>query len=307
MNSKEKKFAEKELEVERDELEKERKMLIEEKVKFEEIMKEFFEEESKREEEEDSDSESDSDEKENNTNDRTTTTSTATQKTQPSRSRRNSHDSDLQEEKVPVRSTRWHPQVGKAPAPNLTVVRSEIDNKNTKYQPRSARKVEIFNDKDYMKKIKEARRLGAERSARQTRTPRQVLTPRDGGRPRSLVMQKVDQDDDGINRTRSQQRVRSHHTHQQERADPLGDDRQMVEDARKAVVKERLELELLRRQLERKKREAEYASEDTPVTIDPFRDEELYKPKKQIYKTQFELDFENKWREKFGESYHGGL
>ena len=76
---------------------------------------------------------------------------------------------------------------------------------------------------------------------------------------------------------------------------------------RKAVVKERLELELLRRQLERKKREAEYASEDTPVTIDPFRDEELYRPKKQIYKTQFELDFENKWREKFGESYHGGL
>ena len=67
---------------------------------------------------------------------------------------------------------------------------------------------------------------------------------------------------------------------------------------RKAVVKERLELELLRRQLERKKREAEYASGDTPVTIDPFRDEELYKPKKQIYKTQFELDFENKWREK---------
>ena len=76
---------------------------------------------------------------------------------------------------------------------------------------------------------------------------------------------------------------------------------------RKAVVKERMELELLRRQLERKKREAEYASEDTPVTIDPFRDEELYKPKKQIYKTQFELDFENKWKEKFGESYHGGL
>ena len=45
-------------------------------------------------------------------------------------------------------------------------------------------------------------------------------------------MLQVDQDDDGISRTRSQQRVRSHHTHHQERADPLGDDRQMVEDAR---------------------------------------------------------------------------
>lgn len=77
--------------------------------------------------------------------------------------------------------------------------------------------------------------------------------------------------------------------------------------SRKAVVKERLELELLRRQLERKKREAEYKSEDTLVSIDPFKDEELYKPKRQLYKTQFELDFENKWREKFGESYHGGL
>ena len=54
-----------------------------------------------------------------------------------------------------------------------------------------SRRVEIFNDKDYMKKIKEAKRLGAERSARQPRTPRQILTPRDGGRPRSLVMQKV--------------------------------------------------------------------------------------------------------------------
>ena len=51
--------------------------------------------------------------------------------------------------------------------------------------------MEIFNDKDYMKKIKEAKRLGAERSARQPRTPRQILTPRDGNRPRSLVMQKV--------------------------------------------------------------------------------------------------------------------
>ena len=157
MNNKEKKFAEKELEVERDELEKERKMLIEEKLKFEEIMKEFFEEESKREEEEeDSDSESDSDENKVNNND---TIGTTPQKPPATgRSRRHSRQSDLQEEKVPVRSTRfdaqnakcslthfhficfrWHPQVGRAPAPNLTVIRSEIDNKNTKYQPKSAR------------------------------------------------------------------------------------------------------------------------------------------------------------------------
>ena len=157
MNNKEKKFAEKELEVERDELEKERKMLIEEKLKFEEIMKEFFEEESKREEEEDTESESDSEENKMTDNKNDTTAAHKTRTPVTARSRRHSSTSDLQEEKVPVRSTRlvlldprsvlslttfvfrWHPQVGKAPAPNLTVIRSEIDNKNTKYQPRSAR------------------------------------------------------------------------------------------------------------------------------------------------------------------------
>ena len=101
MNNKEKKFAEKELEVERDELEKERKMLIEEKLKFEEIMKEFFEEESKREEEEDSESESDSEENKINNNNNTSTKTPATPI-----SRRHSRQSDFQEEKVPVRSTR---------------------------------------------------------------------------------------------------------------------------------------------------------------------------------------------------------
>ena len=57
----------------------------------------------------------------------------------------------------------------------------------------------------------------------------------------------------------------------------------------------------------RKRKEAEDAEQSLPVSIDPFRDEDVYKPKHQKYKTQFELDFENKWREKFGESYHGGL
>ena len=52
----------------------------------------------------------------------------------------------------------------------------------------------------------------------------------------------------------------------------------MVEDARKALVKERLELELLRRQMERKKKEAKDAEDSIPVSIDPFRDEEIYKP-----------------------------
>ena len=97
MNNKEKKFAEKELEVERDELEKERKMLIEEKFKFEEIMKEFFEEESKR-ELEDTDTESDSEDNNNNTIG-IKTPSTA-------RSRKHSPDDFIVEEKIPVKATR---------------------------------------------------------------------------------------------------------------------------------------------------------------------------------------------------------
>ena len=91
------------------------------------------------------------------------------------------------------------------------------------------------------------------------------------------------------------------------RTKEMEDDRMMVEDARKALVKERLELELIRRQMERKKKEAEEAEQSIPVSIDPFRDEDTYKPKHQKFKTQFEIDFENKWRDKFGESYHGGL
>ena len=47
--------------------------------------------------------------------------------------------------------------------------------------------------------------------------------------------------------------------------------RAMVEDARKALVKERLELELLRRQMERKRKEAEDAEQSLPVSVDPFR------------------------------------
>ena len=75
-----------------------------------------------------------------------------------------------------------------------------------------------------------------------------------------------------------------------------------IEDERKMLVKERLELELLRRQLERKKKDEE---ENTILSVDPFVDEGFYKPKKTILKTKFEVDFESKWKEKFGESYHG--
>ena len=74
-------------------------MLIEEKLKFEEIMKEFFEEEAKREEEED-DSDSEAEENKINNNVNLSNDKPATARTIPI-------SPDLvEEEKVPVRSTR---------------------------------------------------------------------------------------------------------------------------------------------------------------------------------------------------------
>lgn len=100
MNHKEKTFAEKELEVERDELERERKMLIEEKLKFEDIMKEFFEEEAKREEEDETDTDSEAEENKINNN-----VNLENDKPATARTLQNSPDL-VEEEKVPVRSTR---------------------------------------------------------------------------------------------------------------------------------------------------------------------------------------------------------
>ena len=76
-------------------------MLIEEKLKFEEIMKEFFEEEAKREEEEDgTDSDSEAEENKINNNVNLSNDKPATARTIPI-------SPDLvEEEKVPVRSTR---------------------------------------------------------------------------------------------------------------------------------------------------------------------------------------------------------
>ena len=86
---------------------------------------------------------------------------------------------------------RWHPEVGKAPGPNLTKVRSKIEknglNVNTKYHPPSARfykyrsivniflqakfifrRVEIFHDSDYLRNVKEAKQKSAQPRRRRT-------------------------------------------------------------------------------------------------------------------------------------------
>ena len=48
------------------------------------------------------------------------------------------------------------------------------------------------------------------------------------------------------------------------------------------------------------------AEEAPAVSVDPYKDEEYYNPKRKKEKSQFEVDFESRWKEKFGESYNGG-
>merc|ERR1711915_877434 len=115
-------------------------------------------------------------------------------------------------------------------------------------------RVEIFHDSEYLRNVKEAKLLSANpRRRHSSRSKRTKSTHhhqrQEPERPRSLVLQKVEQDDSRHHRVRKShsQDLRNHQKQE------LEDDRMMVEDARKALVKERLELELLRRQMERKK------------------------------------------------------
>ncbi|XP_023337597.1 uncharacterized protein LOC111708451 isoform X2 [Eurytemora carolleeae] len=57
-------------------------------------------------------------------------------------------------EPVPIRKSKWHPQVGLAPSPNVKDVGSKLDSRNRNYKPHTPRKVEIFNDKEYLKRVK---------------------------------------------------------------------------------------------------------------------------------------------------------
>ena len=101
---KEKQFANKELEMEKEELEQERKLLIEEKFKFEEIMKELFEEEMKRENEDSDDDSVDSDDEVQQ--DKVETKPNSSYKIK-SRALSSKYSPDEEEEKVPVRTTRY--------------------------------------------------------------------------------------------------------------------------------------------------------------------------------------------------------
>ena len=94
--------------------------------------------------------------------------------------------------------SRWHPEVGRAPPPNLQDVWGRTKHYNTQYKPKSprwssfniiyninwlinARRVEIFNDKDYLKEMRQSR--GKRRRRRKKDDKSDVEDP---DRPRSL-------------------------------------------------------------------------------------------------------------------------
>ena len=97
---------------------------------------------------------------------------------------------------------RWHPEVGRAPPPNLQQVTGRTKHYNTKYKPRSPRRysshfttsshylsidfrrVEIFNDKDYLKEMRESRGRRKRRKRKDDDNSR--TEDPDPDRPRSL-------------------------------------------------------------------------------------------------------------------------
>merc|ERR1719373_728882 len=76
-----------------------------------------------------------------------------------------------EEEIVPPRRNRWHPEVGRAPPPDLGNVRGRTKHYNTKYKPKSPRRVEIFNDKEYLKEMRESRGRRKRRKRRGSEDP----------------------------------------------------------------------------------------------------------------------------------------
>ena len=119
------------IEKEKEELEEERKRLIEERINYDKLKAEFLEEEQKRAEVE------------------------QTRNSGDNRILERSEQEEIAEEEVvPVRNSRWYPDVGEAPPPNLHKVKGTIDNRNRNYNPKSARKIEIFHDAQFLKNKK---------------------------------------------------------------------------------------------------------------------------------------------------------
>ena len=152
--------------------------------------------------------------------------------------------SEAEEEAHEPRKSRWYPDVGKARSPNIAHVKKHVDTKNKKYKPKSSN-VKIKSSKP---------------------TKLKAPTNHHGKRPKSLIMQKMDND----SRTSSVKSTGSTYK---------SVEREMEKEQRR-LVEERLELEDQRRKfMMGKGQETDRLKETGPVSIDPFADEEFYKPK----------------------------
>jgi hypothetical protein len=141
-------------------------------------------------------------------------------------------------EPVEQRKSRWYPSVGKARSPAISKARKTLDTVNRKYHPRSkssSRNTLVTSSQHHKK------------------------------RPRSLVMQRMEDD------TRANTAVVEGPRYRREERE--------MEREQKQIVEDRLELEEQRRRfMMGKGQEAERMAGLGPVSIDPFADEELYKP-----------------------------
>lgn len=67
----------------------------------------------------------------------------------------------------PARKSRWHPEVGQTPGPDLRKVQTSIDNKNTDYRS-VHRTIEIFHDREFLQSVRDLR---SSRTRSQTPNP----------------------------------------------------------------------------------------------------------------------------------------
>merc|ERR1711953_350170 len=141
-------------------------------------------------------------------------------------------EQEEEEEIVPPRRNRWHPEVGRAPPPNLQSVRGRTKHYNTQYKPKSPRRVEIFNDKDYLKEMRHSR--GKRRRRRKQDDKSDVDDP---DRPRSLVLQRVESDHGEDKGHHSSVSRRRHHRSRRRRSEDE------IEAEKLKLEKERREFE----------------------------------------------------------------
>merc|ERR1711915_1091753 len=95
------------------------------------------------------------------------------------------------------RDDQWHvkrrerPQVGRAPPPNFENVKSKVGSRENRHYKPHANKVKIYDDKEYMRKVKKLQNPDKKKKRRKSKEP---VGRTEDDRPASLTMQRVNDD-----------------------------------------------------------------------------------------------------------------